>query len=211
LKNAVKNSSNLRQVIIQLGLTAFGGNYPTIKQRIKELDVPICHFKRADGLHFKPEIPLHKVLISDSSYSRQHLKKRLLKEGLLENKCSICNLKPFWNGKKLILVLDHINGNSRDHSLINLRILCPNCHSQTETFSRSHVKKVVRNCEKCGNIKKWNKSKLCRKCSCEKNRKVNRPAYEILKKEVENLGFTKTGQKYGVSDNSIRKWLKWGI
>lgn len=67
------------------------------------------------------------------------LKNRLLKEGLLENKCAICGVKE-WNNKQLNLELDHIDGNRVNHELINLRLLCPNCHSQTDTY-RSKNKK----------------------------------------------------------------------
>ena len=49
--------------------------------------------------------------------------------------CGICGLGPEWNGMVLVLQIDHINGDSTDSRLENLRFLCPNCHSQTETFA----------------------------------------------------------------------------
>ena len=61
------------------------------------------------------------------------LKNRLLKEGILENKCAICGIET-WNHKQINLELDHIDGNRLNHQLFNLRILCPNCHSQTDTY-----------------------------------------------------------------------------
>lgn len=48
--------------------------------------------------------------------------------------CSECGLTPTWNGKKLVMQLDHIDGNSDNNSIDNLRLLCPNCHTQTETW-----------------------------------------------------------------------------
>ena len=66
-------------------------------------------------------------------YPSNKLKKRLIKSKIKKNKCEVCELEK-WNGKKITLELDHIDGNSRNHKLSNLRILCPNCHSQTETF-----------------------------------------------------------------------------
>jgi Zn finger protein HypA/HybF involved in hydrogenase expression len=66
-------------------------------------------------------------------YSTLKLKKRLIKEKILEEKCSECGIME-WNGKEIILQLDHIDGNPKNHLLSNLRLLCPNCHSQTETF-----------------------------------------------------------------------------
>ena len=50
-----------------------------------------------------------------------------------EYKCNICNLLPVWQGKELTLILDHINGNNKDHRLENLRWVCPNCNQQLET------------------------------------------------------------------------------
>ncbi len=61
------------------------------------------------------------------------LKNRILKEGLLENKCSICGIVE-WNHTMINMELDHIDGNRLNHLFSNLRILCPNCHSQTDTY-----------------------------------------------------------------------------
>lgn len=66
-------------------------------------------------------------------YSSSKLKNRLIKEGIFENKCSICNINT-WNNLPLILHVDHINGISTDHRKENLRLICPNCHSQTNTY-----------------------------------------------------------------------------
>jgi hypothetical protein len=61
------------------------------------------------------------------------LKLALLKKGILENKCAECGITD-WQGKPLAIELDHIDGDSTNHKLENLRMLCPNCHSQTPTF-----------------------------------------------------------------------------
>ena len=78
--------------------------------------------------------PLEKVMIENSTYYRGHLKRRLLENRTLKNKCDICGLENIWNNKKIIMVLDHKNGIRNDHRLENLRMLCPNCNSQTDTF-----------------------------------------------------------------------------
>lgn len=84
---------------------------------------------------------LKSVMTKNSKYSRGTLKSRLIKEGVLENRCNNCGIKPTWNGKVLVLVLDHINGVRNDHRFSNLRLLCPNCNSQTETFCGKNVKR----------------------------------------------------------------------
>lgn len=68
-----------------------------------------------------------------SPISNGQLKKIILVEKLIEYKCE-CGIESCWQGKNIALELDHKNGNNRDNRLENLRFLCPNCHSQTETF-----------------------------------------------------------------------------
>jgi hypothetical protein len=72
-------------------------------------------------------------------YQTYKLKNRLFKEGIKQNKCEECNLDSKWNDKPINMELDHINGNSKDHRLANLKILCPNCHSQTDTFRAKNI------------------------------------------------------------------------
>ena len=65
---------------------------------------------------------------------RSHIKDRLIEERMLKNECAICGRRPEWCGKSLTLQLDHTNGDRTNWSVDNLRLLCPNCHSQTPTF-----------------------------------------------------------------------------
>jgi 5-methylcytosine-specific restriction endonuclease McrA len=60
---------------------------------------------------------------------------RVLKENVIKYQCAECGMFDKWNGKKIILQLDHINGVNNDNRVENLRFLCPNCHSQTKTYS----------------------------------------------------------------------------
>lgn len=68
-------------------------------------------------------------------YTTAKVKTRLIKEGYLECKCVWCGITDTWNDKPIVLHLDHINGINNDHRLENLRLLCPNCHSQTNTYA----------------------------------------------------------------------------
>ena len=80
-------------------------------------------------------MPLEELLSRpNTSNTRMALKRRLIGDGVLANVCLICGIKPSWCGKPLTLQLDHINGDGTNHSPENLRLLCPNCHSQTSTF-----------------------------------------------------------------------------
>lgn len=66
----------------------------------------------------------------------------MYKEGnYTEYKCAICGQEPIWNGRELVLTLDHINGINNDDRLDNLRWLCPNCDRQTQTFGGKNIKR----------------------------------------------------------------------
>lgn len=81
------------------------------------------------------------ILVENSTYDTTDLKRRLLKEEILANVCKLCGQLPEHNGLPLVLQLDHINGTHNDHRIENLRILCPNCHTQTDTWGRKRNKK----------------------------------------------------------------------
>jgi hypothetical protein len=88
----------------------------------------------------KKMIPLSEILEGLHPYYQTFkLNKRILKEKILKNECSVCEINE-WNSKPISLHLDHINGISTDHRLENLRFICPNCHSQTDTYCGKNKK-----------------------------------------------------------------------
>jgi Zn finger protein HypA/HybF involved in hydrogenase expression len=154
------------------------------------------------------------MMIEHSPYGRGKIKKRLIEERLVENKCAICGMEPEWNGKPLVLILDHIDGVGDNCLIENLRLLCPNCNSQTETFAGRNRKNITIKhlCLRCGmKIGSNTKHELCNKCFNKKFKtKVERPGLETLKEKIKELGYCGTGRLYGVSDNAIRKWERAG-
>ena len=81
-----------------------------------------------------PKIDLEEILEGKHpQFQTYKLKLRLLNGNFLENKCSVCGLCE-WQNKPLNVELDHIDGDRTNHKLKNLRMLCPNCHSQTDTY-----------------------------------------------------------------------------
>lgn len=112
--------------------------------------------KRLSSEYKQVTIPLDEILNGlHPFYKTYNLKNRLIKEGLKSEKCEgeNCNVNSIWNGKLLKLHLDHIDGNSENHKLNNLRILCPNCHSQTDTYAGKNVIKNIHNPFNCPVLK----------------------------------------------------------
>jgi hypothetical protein len=81
-----------------------------------------------------PGIPIDELLVAGRARNRGHLRSRILKAGLKEERCEMCGLDE-WQGKELRVTLHHVNGDQYDNRLENLMFLCPNCHSQTPNFS----------------------------------------------------------------------------
>ena len=127
-----------------------------------------------------------------------------------------------WNGMKISLILDHINGVSSDDRIENLRIVCPNCNAGLDTFAGKNIlknkelnnnsyrsKKRIEKINKCSCGKIIQKgAKNCKKCKSINSRKIEWPDIDTLIKDYETLGYTKCGEKYGVSGTSILYWIK---
>jgi hypothetical protein len=160
--------------------------------------------------------------INNNIYLSSHkLKNKLIEDGIKNHICESCNLSE-WLGEKIPIELHHIDGDRFNNNLSNLMILCPNCHSKTDNYSgkktksennkkkvKEKEKKIKENKKKCscGNFMN-SKSTNCNICYKLLQRKNIRPDIEELKHEVSELGYSSVGRKYGVSDNTIRKWLK---
>lgn len=238
---AVRSSVSIAETLRKIGIVPCGGNYCLANLRIKKMNIDTSHFVGQGHLKGKThgwskKIDLKDILVEDSKYSNTvTLKRRLIKEGLLENKCYECGITE-WRGTPISLELEHINGNRFDNRIANLCILCPNCHSQTKTFRGRNIKRRIRRqklfCKMCNKeLSQKRLTMLCLDCctSNKKNkhsaviavtdniwrrtprpnkRKVVRPSKEELEILIANNSYLALAKMFGVTDNAVRKWAK---
>src|SRR6185312_11749946 len=159
LEEAVKHSICYTDVLKYLKLNyKASGNFQTIQKYIKLLEIDVSHFDsikaatRGLNQYSKSIKYTDEQLFQKNSLIPKNSVRRRYKE-LVEYKCVICKLENSWQDKKLILQMDHINGDRTDHRLENLRWLCPNCHSQTETYGFK-LNRPVKKIHKCLNCNK---------------------------------------------------------
>ena len=138
LEHLVKTSQSRSEILFRLQVIKSGGTCTTLNRRIQELGLDGSHLgrDRAKKAREVNTYSLSDILVANSNYNTNDLKKRLIREGVLKNKCSICGNEGLWLNQSLTLQLDHINGVRNDHRLENLRIICPNCHIQTRTWGQ---------------------------------------------------------------------------
>ena len=225
-RKAVAASLSYAQTLRELGLCATGGNWRTLRVWIDRWEIATDHFDsraaQREGLRHRPR-PLSEILVERSSYSRNHLKNRLYRKGLKERRCEICDQGELWHGRPMGLILDHVNGVRDDHRLENLRIVCPNCAATLDTHCgrKNRLESVERECLRCGVTfsPRYRRQRYCsRQCGTRaprergtpnsKLRRVARPPYEQLVREIADTSYVAVGREYGVSDNAIRKWVR---
>ena len=138
-------------------------------------------------------IPLDAILVEGSTYSRSSLKRRLYEAGLKDRRCELCGQGEKWKGRRISLIIDHINGVRDDHRLENLRIICPNCAAGLETHCgrKNRIGIEPRSCLRCSVafVPKYERQRYCSVyCGRRHNRtpgqkqpgarKVERPSYD---------------------------------
>jgi hypothetical protein len=139
LQEAVDNSTSFAGVIRYLGLRQAGGTQTHIAKKIRQFDIDTNHFLgmgwNRGGTDPKRKNPSQiLIVLPEGSFrpKRNQLLRAMLESGV-DYTCSTCYNSGVWNGKDLVLEIDHIDGNFLNNQLNNLRFMCPNCHSQQDT------------------------------------------------------------------------------
>ena len=224
LRAAIAESVSWSEVLRRLGRRAAGGNHATVKRYAARWDIPTDHFDphAANRVATRPRRPLSEILVENSTYQRGALKKRLYGEGLKERRCELCGQGEDWRGQRMALILDHINGVGNDNRLENLQIVCPNCAATLATHcGRNPALRVERACLSCDAafMPRYTQQRYCSiRCAGvgkqgtgepqPERRKVERPPYDQLMRELAETSYSAVGRKYGVSDNAVRKWVR---
>ena len=208
----LNNSKSFAEVIRTFGYNSIAtGHYVQVKRELTRRNITIPIYNYSGNHNFNRKLKNENIFVNDIFVSRKVVKQRIIEQNLMEYKCEVCGNKGEWQGKRISLQLEHKNGNSHDNRIENLCFLCPNCHSQTSTYARkkqipttqSQIKKT-KLCG-CGNEISLMAFR-CPDCYSKENRKVNRPDYETLIKEINESSQKKVAKKYEVSWQTIRKW-----
>ena len=133
LEEVVRSSTNYREVLLKFERNQSMSTYKTLKRWLGIWEIDTSHFTRT--IKVKPH-SRDSFFIINSPVSRHAVKKRIIKENLINYRCQICKSNDEWLGKKISLILDHINGINNDNRLENLRFLCPNCNATLDTHCR---------------------------------------------------------------------------
>ncbi|MFE1908318.1 HNH endonuclease [Streptomyces gardneri] len=139
LAQAVAASTNMCEVLRRLGVEVVGGQHTHISRRIKAYGIDTSHFRAPSrrGRPRHPRTPEALLVEQTGPQTRRIPSDRLtwaMRESGVRNQCATCGTDAEWRGRPLPLEVDHIDGDWRNNRIENLRFLCPNCHSTTDTY-----------------------------------------------------------------------------
>ena len=186
IQEIISSSKNFADVLIKMGRSAnSGSNRMVLAQYVKDNQISVDHFEVETKIRTPKDI-----FIANSTATQNVMRRHYKKGNYSEYKCAICGQEPFWNGKELVLTLDHINGVSNDHRLENLRWICPNCDRQLPTYGSKRLKKEYY-CSEC-NKQLYRKAKtgMCKDCYSEKI--LKNPDSEFNRKKIKHGKYSGT-------------------
>jgi len=145
LAAAVEAATSVAGVLAALGRSNSGTDRALVKRSIEAHGLSTVHFTGQGhfrGTRSPKRKSVDEILVwlpPGSPRTKTVLLRRALEDLGVPHVCDGCGIGDTWQGRRLVLEIDHVNGDRLDNRQENLRYLCPSCHSQTSTFSnRSH-------------------------------------------------------------------------
>ncbi|MGW4104626.1 HNH endonuclease signature motif containing protein [Streptomyces sp. NPDC004976] len=149
LERAVETATSVAAVLATFGLGNSGGGRALVKRSIEAYDLSTVHFTGQGhfrGIPSRTRRPASDILVRlapGSARTKTTLLRRALDDLGVSHICGECGIGDTWQGRRLVLEIDHINGDRLDNRQVNLRYLCPSCHSQTSTFARRSRERFI--------------------------------------------------------------------
>lgn len=140
LENIIPQAKCMWDVVELSGVKKQEGNYTYISKLVKKFKIDTSHFVDQRGGNRK-EKNLDEYLVEGKflTLNGNRLKEKLYKVGLKKRECEFCGQGEIWNGKKISLILDHIDGDRKNNLIENLQILCPNCNATLDTHCGRNI------------------------------------------------------------------------
>lgn len=238
IKSCIEESTSVTEVMRKLYMRNVGGNRDTFFKVIEsyELQSELLSLKqrqieeskkRIKKIQERRNLTEKELLCENSKAGRDSIKKYIIKNDLIEYKCRDCGNDGCWNNRDIILQLEHINGVHNDNRIDNLCFLCPNCHSQTETFAgrnnKSNKKEIIEPTERSSLKEKISyQNSLKRTLYVKKeylspeekyksniaNRKLSTDDIKYILENKHTLSKLKMSKMFEVSDKTIAKIIK---
>jgi hypothetical protein len=219
---AIAASRSWAETLRRLGMCESGGGGRVLQKYARIWGISTDHFDPYAAARHRTQRPLSEVLIEGSTYSRSNLKPRLYASGLKDRRCEICGQGETWHGRRMSLILDHVNGVSHDNRIENLRIVCPNCAATLDTHCGRNARfdREDRDCLHCGRsfTPKYLRHRYCSPACGSRwdrtgivlagARRAERPPIDELLAMIAEEGYEAVGRRFGVSGNAIRKWVR---
>ena len=224
--DAVAHARSLSGALRRLGLRPVGGNHRTLHKLIDHYGISVEHLDSNWSQRGRPgprSMSLDEILVEHSTYASAKLKRRLYDAGLKQRRWEMCGQGAEWQGRRMSLILDHVNGVADDNRIENVRIVCANCNATLDTHCgrKNAIHEIGRACLRCDGefIPRYASQRYCsRTCGSHSSsghdphperRKVPRPPYEQLMAELAATSYSAVARAHGVSDNVVRKWVRW--
>jgi 5-methylcytosine-specific restriction endonuclease McrA len=140
MTSVVESCKNFSELLRKLELPTGGATRASLKLRLKKDSISTGHFITDNtGRHFDYSMTVEEcmkvIFVKNSTASPNRVKRYIRKYGLIKYDVCRCGQPNVWNGIPLTMQLDHKDGNNKNNLMSNLQFLCPNCHTQTLTFS----------------------------------------------------------------------------